>query len=332
MKLPAASLFGMVLLQQCQRADGLHDVEFLAVGGGRVTNGWTGDALGRCRWFLTGGKMVKPVRKQFSHRESSLTAINPSVKRPIPFGRRAALLVGNGRFIAIGRRQFRMAGEQPIEIAVAWRRFHVEEQRLSLQVDLDPKDRFDAGLFAATRIQPRHANSPVSVVRQRTFHVVGESHNRGRGERGIQKRIMAVDPQWDVTGHGIPPAVGFWTSADGVSAQPSPPVPAEPPVGENHGLVELQNGRRPGANRQLPLPAVPAHPAGAPGRPGPVRCENNRHRPSTISATPGAGLPAVPSGTKHGTQSGIDVRFKIGWLDQALAHLILPMSLYRTSP
>ena len=60
----------------------------------------------------------------------------------------AALLVGHGRFIAIGRRQFRMAGEQPIEIAVAWRRFHVKEQRLSLQVDLVPKDRFDAGVFA----------------------------------------------------------------------------------------------------------------------------------------------------------------------------------------
>src|ERR1039458_8080665 len=104
-----------------------------------------------------------------------------------------------------------MAGEQPIEIAVAWRRFHVKEQRLSLQVDLDPKDRFDAGLFCRQYKFNRPMQIP-GVGERDSGHsmLFGEAHDRRRGERGIQKRIMAVDPQRDVIAHGLWPGSGVW--------------------------------------------------------------------------------------------------------------------------
>src|ERR1035441_6365678 len=103
-----------------------------------------------------------------------------------------------------------MAGKQSIKIAVARHRFHVKEQRLSLQVDLGPKDRFDAGVFCRQYKFNRAMQIP-GVGERDSGHSMffGEAHNRGRSERGIQKRIMAVDPQRDVITHGLWPGSGL---------------------------------------------------------------------------------------------------------------------------
>jgi len=138
------------------------------------------------------------------------------------------------------------------------------------------------------------------------------------------------------TNNGCGPATGcnyprplagqraFGLLAEVVSAQSSPPVPAEPPKAK---IMTPQNYR---------VPAGPAQTVDHHRQPflrvltvrwnvqSQFAAETTvihvrqfqRDQPQTHSAFPGC--------SKHRGQTRINVRLKIGWFDQALAHLILP--------
>ena len=68
-----------------------------------------------------------------------------------------------------------------------------------VEADLDPKNGFDAGLFCRER--EFHRAMQIAGVREGDGgHAVlfGQLHNGRRGKRGIQKGVMAVNPQGNV--------------------------------------------------------------------------------------------------------------------------------------
>jgi hypothetical protein len=71
---------------------------------------------------------------------------------------------GNRGFVITGCCKFRVARQQPTEVVIAARRFHVEQQWLVADAHLSAKDRFDACLFG--RFHKLDGSMQVAGVRQ----------------------------------------------------------------------------------------------------------------------------------------------------------------------
>ena len=204
----ARQLFGGVLLaEQRERANRLHDVKLPTVPRHRVMNR-KGDERRRQRAAPleiggASGREIEAPGKEIGQARIGADRQQPPgasvelAEREDSIAAREPPLFGAG---AVGVFPTSAGREKAAEIAVAGQRFGIELEGAVGQLDLRAEDRFDASL--ARGLHERHGPVEIPLVGQRDSRQVvrfGQTNDGLDGQSGIEKRIITAHVQGDVT-------------------------------------------------------------------------------------------------------------------------------------
>ena len=192
-----AALLRVRLTQQGQRADALHDVEFLPVLGRGVVNGGTRHTGEVRRNIARRHETVEGSRETFC--EAGVIADGDQSRRqPVEFlaTKWASLLIDHRGFVTVCCRSPGMVGEQAAELVIALSRFDIEQQWMSFDLQFHPQDRLH--IRVPRRLHELHRTMQVAHIRERDRGhsvLLRQPDNGARRQRGIEERVMTVRPQ-----------------------------------------------------------------------------------------------------------------------------------------
>ena len=201
METAVESFFGMLLLEQSERADGLDDVVFVAVGGGTVMNSRTGNDRETAGEALFRRHLIKTIRKQVSNAGIGADGNQAFGKWFEGFdGDWLALLSGDGTLV-VGGAEVGFVREQTVEVVIAARRFDVEQQRLIIEAQFGSDNWLDAGALCPLG-ELRGAMQVADVGNRDGGQAVlfGMGDEGGGGKEGIEEGVVTAGAEGDVGG------------------------------------------------------------------------------------------------------------------------------------